>query len=73
MPRNTTQPVIKLALSPSQAALALGIHPQRVADAILQGKLTVRQIGTKRRIACAEICEWFESFPVAARKVPRKC
>jgi hypothetical protein len=74
MPRNTTAPVIHLALSPSATARALGIRDERVSEAIDAGHLIVRQLGTKRRIAVfgpGGIQEWFLSWPRAARKVPR--
>jgi hypothetical protein len=72
VPRNTTLPEYILALSPSATARALGIHPERVAAAIDAGDLIVRQCGTKRRIAIFGkdgIQAWFESWPVAKRKV----
>ena len=70
LPRNTTMPEALLALSPSATARALGIRPERVQEAIEQGHLTVRQIGVRRRIAVTDIMTWFESWPVAKRKVP---
>ena len=75
MPRKTRpdQIEILLAMSPSMAARCLGIHPRHVTDATDQGLLIVRQIGTTRRIAVfgkGGIQEWFESWPVAKRKVP---
>ena len=72
MPRNTTMPEAILALSPSAAARALGIRPERVTEAIDQGQLTVRQLGVRKRIAVfgpGGIQEWFESWPVAKRRV----
>jgi hypothetical protein len=72
MPRNTTMPEAILALSPSATARALGIHPRHMTDAIDQGLLIVRQIGTARRIAVfgkGGVQEWFSSWPIAKRKV----
>ncbi len=70
MPRKSI-PEIYLALSPRQAASALGISYPRVAAAIAEGSLVVRAMGPKRRIAVfgeAGIQEWFLSWPQAKRK-----
>jgi hypothetical protein len=71
MPRNTTRPEIMLALSPSATARALGIKIERVNAAIDAGDLIVRRLGAKRKIAVWQIQSWFESWPLAKRKVPR--
>jgi hypothetical protein len=70
MPRKIS-PSDVLALSPAQTAAALGIRPERVADAIRSGELVVRTIGPKRRIAvhgAGGIQAWFESWPVATER-----
>jgi hypothetical protein len=71
MPRAQTRPEIILALSPTATARALGIRAERVEAAVLAGQLTVRMIGGKRRISVRDIEAWFQTFPVATRKVSR--
>jgi hypothetical protein len=72
MPRNTTMPEAILALSPSAAARALGIRPERVTDAIDAGHLTVRQLGVRKRIAVPEIMAWYSTWKTAKRAAKRK-
>jgi len=67
MPRHSI-PEVFLALSPRQTASALGVHYNRVAEAIADGALVVRCSGSKRRISTAEIAKWFETWPVAPSK-----
>lgn len=75
MPRVTKNPQVYLALSPAAVATALDIRADEVASAIAEGKLIVRQIGIKRRIAVfgeGGVQEWFESWKQIKpkRKVP---
>jgi hypothetical protein len=74
MPRATKNPQIFLALSPAAVATALGIRADEVAAAINSGKLIVRQMGIKRRIAVfgeGGVQEWFESWPRIKSKKER--
>ena len=67
MPRNTTPAFIKLALSPRQASLALGIRVERINEAVREGKLIVRVIGIKHLIAIGGkggLQEFLESQPI---------
>jgi hypothetical protein len=76
MPRTTKNPQVFLALSPAAVATALGIRPDEVADAINDGKLIVRRMGIKRRVAVfgtGGVQQWFESWPKVVkpkRKAP---
>lgn len=76
MPRVTKNPIVYLALSPAAVATAIGVRPEVVKDAIAEGKLIVRRIGVKRRIAVfgdGGVQQWFESWPQVfkpKRKVP---
>jgi hypothetical protein len=62
-----------LALSPNQTAISLGVRPELVENAILQGMLIVRTIpgSKKRRIAVSEIEAWVQTWPKAQSKGPR--
>jgi hypothetical protein len=64
-------PKILLALAPNQIAEGLQISRRHVAKAIADGSLTVRCIGTKRRVAVfgeGGIQNWVESWPVATTR-----
>jgi hypothetical protein len=73
MPRNTTPQQAVLALSPSSAARALGIRPERIQDAVDQGHLVVYQLGVRKRILVGGpkgLQAWVENhWPIAKRKV----
>jgi hypothetical protein len=69
MPRTPTPPKVLLALSPSQAAAAIGLSYARLlADGIETGALTVRCCGTKRRILTSEIEAFVRSWPIAPKR-----
>ena len=77
MPRNTTIPVIKLALSVSSAARALSLPATSgtalLRDEILMGRLATRQIGNRRLVPVFSsdgevgLQEWFMSQPKSKR------
>jgi hypothetical protein len=74
VPRATTRPEIILALTASSAARALGIRAERIQAALDQGLLVARQCGARKLIPVfgeGGIQEWFESWPVAKRRVSR--
>lgn len=66
MPRNSTKPVIMLALSISASARALGIRSEDIQTALENGSLVCRSFGARRRIAVfgeGGLQAWFESWP----------
>jgi hypothetical protein len=67
MPRATEPPVL-LALSSSQAALALGIGIERVYDALRTGELVAYQPSANRRkILVPDLLAWARSWPEAPK------
>ena len=68
MPYQHVRPVQPVALSPSRAAAATGLRPERIASAIRNGELRAVRIGTKTRITIQALSEWLESFPPATRR-----
>jgi excisionase family DNA binding protein len=54
-----------LALSPLEAAAALGIRHEQVYSALRSRQLVARMNGTRRRIAVSELMRWFETWPEA--------
>jgi hypothetical protein len=68
MPRAIRQvPVLKLALSISASALALGVKPDHISDALESGELVCRVLpGGRKRIPVFGqfgLSEWFDRFP----------
>jgi hypothetical protein len=76
MPRNSTPQEAVLALSPSSAARALGIRPERIQDAIDEGHLVVYQLGVRKRLLVGGLNgleAWVQNhWKIAKRKV-QKC
>ncbi len=63
MPRATARPLCYLALSPNACAVALGLHIDRVLEAVRDGKLHIRVSHKKHRILISEIEKWVRSWP----------
>ena len=68
MPRAIRQvPVVKLALSISASAIALGVKPSHIHDALESGELVCRLLpGGQKRIPVFGqfgLSEWFDRFP----------
>jgi len=59
------QPVLILALSPQEAAAALGIHVSHIYRALRERRLVARMYGSKRRISVKQLLKWFETWPEA--------
>jgi len=64
MPR-PVQPEMLLALSPQQAAAALGLHVSHIYTALRERRLVARMYGSKRRILVRDLIAWWESWPEA--------
>jgi plasmid maintenance system antidote protein VapI len=74
MPRRVTTEIM-LALSPTEAARALGIRAERINEAVRDRKLIVRRIGIRHKIAvfgAGGLQEWFSSLPIVEPKPKRK-
>jgi len=66
MPRNTTPPVIVLALSISGAMRALGVPRRVIHEALLEGRLLARSQGPRVRIpvfGAFGLQEFFNAWP----------
>jgi hypothetical protein len=73
MPRNTTKPEYVLAMTASATARALGIRPERVAEALDAGHLVARQLNGRGKalipIGGPQGTEaWFLSWPISKRR-----
>lgn len=74
MPRRVSTEIM-LALSPTEAARALGIRVERINQAVRDRKLIVRRIGVRHKIAVGGpggLQEWFSSLPIVKSKLKRK-
>jgi excisionase family DNA binding protein len=71
MPSPVT-PTSLIAVSPQQAAAALGLHVECIYEALRDRRLVARMYGTKRRIAVSDLIDWQRSWPEAAPPKARK-
>jgi hypothetical protein len=72
MPR-AVEPVALLALSSSQAALALGISIDRVYDALRTGELVAyAPTANRRKILVPDLLAWARSWPEAPPPKPKR-
>jgi excisionase family DNA binding protein len=58
MPRARKGKLWPVALSPSQASDAIGVHADIIAAAIKSGALRCFKLGTKRRILWRDLNRW---------------
>jgi hypothetical protein len=72
MPRVATRPVCYLALSPNASAVALGIRPEQIREAIDAKLLPVHRIGAKTKILVTDLENWVRSWPAPKSKKRRK-
>jgi hypothetical protein len=73
MPRVCKRPVCYLALSPNACAVALGIRPEQIREAINNELLPVHCIGAKRKILVTDLENWVRtSWPAPKSKKRRK-
>jgi excisionase family DNA binding protein len=68
MLKNETTSPAPLALSPVEAATALGVHRRKIFEAIRSGELSAHRIGAASRIWIADIEAWFRKLPLTKRK-----
>jgi hypothetical protein len=73
LPRNTTKPEYVLGMTAMATARALGIRPERVAEALDAGHLVARQLNGRGKAIIPVfgphgVQAWFESWPIAKRK-----
>jgi hypothetical protein len=73
MPVKIKKPSMILALSPNGVATSLGIRAEQVYEAIRNGDLVVRKIGTRKRVMISDVSDWIErTWPEAKPKSKRK-
>ena len=58
MPRARKSRLWPIALSPAQAADAIGVRPEIIADAIRSGELRCFAKGVKRRVLWRDLNRW---------------
>ena len=66
------QPVLLIAVSPQQAAAALGLHVEHIYEAIRSRQLVARMHCAKRRLLVADLIEWVKIWPEAPLPKVRK-
>jgi hypothetical protein len=59
------QPNLLIALSPQQAAAALGLHVRHLYRALRERRLVARTCSTAHRVLVRDIIEWVETWPEA--------
>jgi len=67
MPYRHRRPVPVVAYSPTSAAAATELRPERIAAAIRDGSLRAVRVGTKTRIIASDLVEWLRSHAPASR------
>lgn len=67
MPYTHVRPVPVVALSPTQAATATGLRPERIQAAIRDGSLRAVRVGTKTRLLQSDLERWLLSHAPASR------
>jgi excisionase family DNA binding protein len=69
MPYQHVRPVPVVALSPTSAAAATGLRPERINAAVRSGDIRAVRVGTKTRILVSDLERWLLSHAPASRCV----